>query len=461
MERKTEDIVEQAVSRKLTRRTALGLAGATALSASGLLAACGSDGGTAEGTGASALGNKKAKAGQVWNLQLLTNDWNTVMTDAAERTATLLGIDDYNSAVFEGDETAAFKFAQDAVSAGAAMWFIQAADGSSLPAIARLANSREIYMSNMWAEAPWYSVFDAGPYYVWFLTGAGLDLGDDMNFYETAKYTLQEYVDTRGDTGTVHHIAGIIGGSIDSQRTRAVKRAIAEFPGLKLVGGLEGRWGPEGGNKAAKELVSRYGKPDVLISQNDGILDGALAAYDSLGIVPGEDVLCGSSDGENTIIQQIQAGRVVSTAWTSPAYFGAACVVHCFDALNGVEYTAPERQMGIWGLPITKENVDGFIKRYVDNKNLPFDPKLMSRYLSGDKFDPMAHLQPINMAAFWAGAGVDKPSGYEYPEAYLKAGGSTDPTDTTYKGEMKEIDDLYQANYKIKMDDFAYEGVAV
>lgn len=436
-----------------TRRDALRAvaAGAVTLSGGSLLAACGghdSDSGSGSGSTDEAAGGLQlpegAKTGKVHNLVLLTNEFNTVMSDSAERAAAFLGLE-YSESVFDADESVALRQAEEAIAAGADMLFVQGATGAGIPALARLCAKNDVFFSNMWTQPAWYTPFPTAPNFVWWFTGA-----DDVNFYESVKAMLTKVEQEKGENAKIIYVTGLPGGSIDTQRQIAARKALSEFPKMELMGSLPGQWSAEGGQKATEDLVSRHGKPDGVISQNDGALTGVLAALNGLGMKPGQDVFCCGADGAGDILKAIQAGAVVSTAYTSPAYFGVVSVVRVYDGLNGFDFTPPERQMDLIGITATEENIDGIVQRYVDNDKLPFDPRLMSRTVAGDDWDPMIELRPINMETFWGGIEAEQPKGYELAPEYVEALDS---------GQLDEIADLYAQQYKIKADDYEYMGV--
>ncbi len=432
----------------LSRRKLLKVAGAGALTlgAGGILAACGSGGGgtTAGASQAAQTIAAGSKTGKIHNLVLLSNDWNTVMTEGASRAAAYLGLD-YSESNFNQEESTALNQAQQAIAAGAQMIMTQAADGSSIPALGQLTDQHGVYMSNMETNAPWFSPIESGDRFMWFFCPA-----DWIGFYETTKVMLKATEEAVGPDAKVLHISGLPGSGIDSIRTNAAKKALAEFPHMQLLGTLPGEWSAEGGQKATEALVSRYGNPDAIISQNDGQLTGVLAACRSLGLEAGKNVLLCGCDGTTDILEATAAGQVFSTNFASPAYFGIASVVRVFDGLNGFKPSPLERQLAFPGVVTTKANASGLLKRYVENDNLPFDPKLMSRTLSKDNWDPMVGFQVLDVDNYWKEAGVAKPSGYQNPSEYTKAFESSD---------LAKVNKEYAEHNKIQIGDTSYQGV--
>jgi simple sugar transport system substrate-binding protein len=377
-------------------------------------------------------------------LLLLSNEWCTIINDAAQRAATVLGLP-YRSTNFKLNDAVALTQAQSAAAAGSRLFLTNSVDGSSLKRISATLSDVDGHLVNVGSNLPWSSPIDAGPSFT-----QGFIAREDIGFYESVKYMLGEATKKFGGDLKILHVTAVKGAFVDNLRTNAVVHAVKEFPGAKIVGSLPGNWNAEDGQKATEDLISRHGIPNCIVAQNDGELTGVLAALRGLGIQAGEQVLTCGIDGSTDILRAIKSGKVASTCFQSPAYHGIQAAARLFDALNGYKPSAPERFVGFTGVLVTKDNVDGVLKRYVDNKNLPFDPKLLSHVISGDKWDPQAPLVPIKYEEYYASAGLEKPAGYVGPEAYVQS---------IQSGEFDEVTKRYEAANKLKIDDFSYSGI--
>jgi simple sugar transport system substrate-binding protein len=380
----------------------------------------------------------------IHQLLLLANEWNTIINDAAKRAAAVLGLR-YTSTVFNLNDSTALTQAETAAAAGAKLFLINSLDGSALKKIARNAQDNGGYLVNVGSNLPWTSPIDDGPAFI-----QGFATREDVGVYDAVKYTVGLAVKKYGPNAKFLHVSGPKGAFMDNIRTAAVKRALAEFPGVTIVGSLPGNWSAEDGQKATEDLISRYGVPQGIIAQNDGSLTGVLAALRSLKIEAGEQVFTLGVDGATDILRAIKTGQVAATAFQSPAYHGIQAAARLFDALNGYKPSAPERFVGFAGLLVTKDNVDGVLARYVDNPNLPFDPKLLSHVISGDKWDPQAPLIPLKYEDYFSSAGAPKPADYKPPTEY---------TQSIESGEFDRVRQRYQDAYKLKLDNFDYRGI--
>lgn len=379
---------------------------------------------------------------------LLANiEWCTIINDAAKRAAGVLGLP-YSSTNFNMNDGTAVTQAQSAAATGAKLFLVVSADGSSIKRIARTAEETGGYVVNVGNNIPWSSPIDAGPSMAQAIVAREADgLG---NIYEAVRYTVGLAVKKFGPNAKFLHITGSKGASNDNLRTAEVNRAVAEFPGVTIVGSRPGNWNAEDGQKATEDLIARYGVPNGIIAQNDGSLVGVLAALRGLKIEAGEEVLTVGAEGTTEILKAIKAGKVVATAFQPPAYYGILAVARLFDALNGFKASAPERFVGFSGLLATKDNVDGILARYVDNPNLPFDPRLLSHVISGDKWDPQAPLAPIDYEQYFTATGSKKAADYQPPAEYAKSIAS---------GEFEAVTKRYENAYKLKLDDFGFKGV--
>lgn len=84
---------------------------------------------------------------------LLSNEWNTIINDAAKRAAAVLGLP-YSSTTFNLNDGTAVTQAQSAAAAGAKLFLIVSADGSSLKRIARTAQEGGGYVVNVGNNIP-------------------------------------------------------------------------------------------------------------------------------------------------------------------------------------------------------------------------------------------------------------------------------------------------------------------
>ena len=453
----TDTVLEQLNARHMSRRDLLKLAsaGVAAAASMPLLSACtGASTGESATTGAPATtaGSTPTtaivapKSGQVANIIRVEQAYFLDQDDGAKKAAKILGLD-YSATSSNQDVLQHISLVEEFVAGGAKMIIQGNVDGSDLRPIVEAVTANEAYLANMFVTDPWFTPFDAGEYYVWYL-----DLIESENLARTTRIVL----DAIGGEGTAIYVEGLTGASVATTRKATTFNVLEnEFPNVELLASQDGKWNPVDAQKAVEDMVAAVGMPDVILCDNDGEAAGAVAAVEGLGMTPGVDVLISGQDGNRDVLDMIEDGRVYVTGFHSPAYFGVAPVVRCFDALNGVKLSAPERQMGVAGaIPVLQDNVGEVKRRFIETDNLPFDPVLMSKVHHPDDWDPMHELRALVLEEHWAPFGeviFEKPDGWGPPE-YVSA---------LEAGEMERVTQMYAEHYQIRMDDFGYEGVPV
>ena len=319
------------------------------------------------------------------------------------------------------------------VAAGVNAVMLHAPGGGSIKRIAQLANENKIWLDNTWGTLPWFTPFDAGDYYTMYAVPEEFSAHRDVTI-EVCKKVMEVF-----GGGSLVGVTGVEGNSTDLIRSRGRDDAISQYPEIKLVGELPGKWNREDSQKAMEDLISRY--PDIrgVIAQNDDVADGCIAALRAAGYRPGEDVFLSGADGTTGGAEAIKRGQLLATSANVPQYMGALLTTRLYDVMNGWQPRAPERMMNWRSIAMTEANVDAYLARYVNNGDVPpFDYKLMSKVQHPDDWDPQAELFPMDIDLEWGG--IPKPDGWAYPAAYVAARDN---------GEANAVRDEYAGHYKI------------
>jgi ribose transport system substrate-binding protein len=188
-----------------------------------------------------------------------------------------------------------------------------------------------------------------------------------------------------------------------------------------------------------EDLIARHPNIVGVIAQNDDVADGCIAALRAAGIRPGEDVFLNGADGTTGGAEMIKRGQLLATSANVPQYMGALLTTRLYDVLHGWQPRAPERLMNWRSVTMTKDNVDIYLERYVDNGDVPpFDYRRLSKIEHPDDWDPQAEVFPMDIDLEWGG--IAKPEGWDYPKEYVAARES---------GEADAVRDDYAAHYKI------------
>jgi ribose transport system substrate-binding protein len=322
---------------------------------------------------------------------------------------------------------------EEQVTAGAKAVMLHAADGGSIRRIAQLANQDKVWFDNTWGTLAWFTPFEAGDYYTMYA------VPEEYSAQKAVTAEVCKAIVAAFGGGAVVGVTGVEGNSTDLIRSRGRDAAFKEFPQIKFAGQLPGKWNREDSQKAMEDLLSRF--PDIkgVVAQNDDIADGCIAALRAANLKPGKDVFVSGADGTSLGAEMIKNGQLVATSANVPPYMGALLTTRLYDVMNGWTPRAPERMMNWRSVTMTKDNVAGYLSRYVENKDVaPFDYKKMSKVSHPTDWDPQAELFPMDIDLEWGG--IPKPDGWAYPAAYTKA---------REGGEAQAVRKEYTDHYKI------------
>jgi len=321
------------------------------------------------------------------------------------------------------------------MAAGVEAVMLHAPDGGAIRRIAELANDNKIWLDNTWGTLPWFTPFEAGDYYTMYA------VPEEFSAHRAVTAEVCKAVVDAFGGGDIVGVTGVPGNTTDLIRSRGRDDALKDFPSVKLVGELPGNWNREDSQQAMEDLISRH--PDLrgVIAQNDDVADGCIAALRAAGYRPGEDVFLSGADGTTGGAEMIKRGLLLATSANVPQYMGALLTTRLYDAMHGWQPRAAERMMNWRSVTMTRDNVDAYLERYVDNGGVePFDYRRMSKVEHPDDWDPQAELFPMNVDLEWGG--IPKPDGWSYPEAYLAA---------RENGEAEAVREEYAAHYKIDL----------
>ncbi len=105
-----------------------------------------------------------------------------------------------------------------------------------------------------------------------------------------------------------------LSGTLDSspmlQRAAGFRDTIAANPGLRVIDSMSGDFFRPKGRECMQVLMDKYDKIDVLYSHNDAMALGAIEVMEEAGLVPGEDVIIITVDGEQAAIDLLKEGKI-------------------------------------------------------------------------------------------------------------------------------------------------------
>ena len=105
-----------------------------------------------------------------------------------------------------------------------------------------------------------------------------------------------------------------LSGTLDSspmlQRARGFRDAIAPYANLRVIDSMSGDFFRPKGRECMQALLEKHDKIDVLYSHNDAMALGAISVMEEAGLVPGEDIIIITVDGEQAAIDLLKQGRI-------------------------------------------------------------------------------------------------------------------------------------------------------
>lgn len=324
---------------------------------------------------------------------------------------------------------------QQQIARGVQGVMLHAPGGGSVKRIAELANENKVWLDNTWGTLPWFTPFEAGEYYTLYA------VPEEFSAERAVTVELCEKIMKEFGGGNIVGVTGVQGNTTDLIRSRGRDDALEDYPQVKLVDELPGRWNREDSQKAMEDLLSRHPNIVGCVAQNDDVADGVIAALRTRGLKAGKDVYVVGADGTTNGAQKIKKGQLLATSANVPQYMGALLSVRLYDVINGWRPRAAERMMNWRSVTMTADNVDVYLSRYVNNNDVPpFDYRKMSKVEHPDDWDPQAEMFPIDIDLEWGS--IDKPEGWEYPAEYTKSRNS---------GEAEAVRQEYEDHYKIPL----------
>src|SRR6266849_1600060 len=105
-------------------------------------------------------------------------------------------------------------------------------------------------------------------------------VADDYEIgYREAHYLF----DTLGGRGKIVVIEGLPAAATNRERVRGYKRAVAEYPGIEVLGSGNGNYQQPDAKRVMEKFLAAYPQIDAVLSANDGMALGALEALKEAG----------------------------------------------------------------------------------------------------------------------------------------------------------------------------------
>jgi erythritol transport system substrate-binding protein len=162
------------------------------------------------------------------------------------------------------------------------------------------------------------------------------------NNYQGAQLGAQEFVKLMGEKGTYVELIGKESDTNAGIRSKGYHDVIDAYPDLKMVAAQSANWSQKEAFDKMETILQA--NPDIkgVISGNDTMAMGAIAALQAAGK---KDVIVVGFDGSNDVRDSILAGGIKATV-LQPAYFSAQLAVEqAHDWIKNKKMPAQEKQL--------------------------------------------------------------------------------------------------------------------
>jgi erythritol transport system substrate-binding protein len=162
------------------------------------------------------------------------------------------------------------------------------------------------------------------------------------NNYQGAQLGAQEFVKLMGEKGNYVELVGKESDTNAGIRSKGYHDVIDAYPDLKMVAQQSANWSQKEAFDKMETILQA--NPDIkgVISGNDTMAMGAIAALQAAGK---KDVIVVGFDGSNDVRDSILAGGIKATV-LQPAYFSAQLAVEqAHDFIKNGKMPAQEKQL--------------------------------------------------------------------------------------------------------------------
>jgi erythritol transport system substrate-binding protein len=183
------------------------------------------------------------------------------------------------------------------------------------------------------------------------------------NNAQGAALGAQQWVETLGDTAKYVELLGAPSDNNAATRSNGYKTVLSQYPDLTLSGSEVANWDRRQGYSKMQSLLQA--NPDItgVISGNDEMALGAVAALKEAGKLSG--ITVGGFDGSPDAVAAIKAGELAYTVLQPVAVFSKAAVQQADSFLKTGKTGVDSEKQLFDCVVITKDNVDQYGSPFV------------------------------------------------------------------------------------------------
>jgi len=226
--------------------------------------------------------------------------------------------------------------------------------------IAKMLEEAGVYWVNWWNKPPDVKVTDY-PHWVSHVAFDAVGQG-----YYNAKELFKTF--KTPNQGTIIAIQGMLANNAAIGRFQGLQNALKENPGVTLLQWESAEWDTTKAYNITKALLAAYPDVDGVWTANDNMGMGSIQALKEAGLAG--KVLVTGTDGNPEAFDAIKAGYMTSTEFQDSRYQAQLGLTMCLAAKDGEldvkSLPAKHRSWLIPGVKVNRENVDEFVREYID-----------------------------------------------------------------------------------------------
>ena len=168
----------------------------------------------------------------------------------------------------------------------------------------------------------------------------------------------EEFVRLMGEEGQYVELTGKDSDTNAHIRSQGYNDVIGEYPDLELVAQQTANWSQTEAFDVMETIIQAH--PDIkgVISGNDTMAMGAMAALQAAGMT---DVIVVGFDGSQDVMDAIKEGKIAATVLQPVAQFGPLAVEQAHTYITTGELPAEEK-LSIDCILITPDNVNDYFQ---------------------------------------------------------------------------------------------------
>lgn len=183
------------------------------------------------------------------------------------------------------------------------------------------------------------------------------------NNAQGAALGAQQWVQSVGDEATYVELKGAPSDNNAATRSNGYETVLSQYPSLERVGSDVANWDRTQGYNKMQSMLQANPDVDGVISGNDEMALGAIAALKEAGKL--DDVVVGGFDGSPDAVEAVKAGEMAYTVLQPVAVFAEAAV-RMADKFIRTGETGIESEKKLFNcMLITSENVDQYASPFV------------------------------------------------------------------------------------------------